>query len=419
MLTKLRGTRPAPPRRWLATPAVIAASALALSACGSGSPSGGTAAAPSAATGGQGGISTVNITLANQSGTDACTPDTNSVPAGPVTFTVKNESAAGITEVELLKDQRILGEKENLAPGLAPVTFTLTLDGGAYQLYCPGAGQDHIDFTVTGQAAAAPTGSAQTILAAGTKDYAAYVVTQVDQMNGAVGELNTAVQAGDVEAAKAAYGKARPYYERAESAIEGFVLPGFPPEDNAGNLDYLIDMRESTPVDAAVGWSGFHAVERDLWQGGAITDETKKYSSDLVTNVGKLKEVVATLEYRPEDLANGAAGLLEEVQSGKITGEEEQFSHLDLLDFAGNVEGAQQAYASLRPGLEQIDAELVSAIDGQFESVQATLDGYRDPSAIGGFKYYTAELQASDAAKLTAAIQPLHESLSAIAQKVV
>lgn len=419
MLTKLRGTRPSPPRRWLATPAVIAASALALSACGSGSPSGGTAAAPSAATGGEGGISTVNITLANQSGTDACTPDTNSVPAGPVTFSVKNESAAGITEVELLKDQRILGEKENLAPGLAPVTFTLTLDGGTYQLYCPGAGQDHIDFTVTGQAAAAPTGSAQTILAAGTKDYAAYVITQIDQMNAAVAELNTAVQAGDVEAAKVAYGKARPYYERAESAIEGFVLPGFPPEDNAGNLDYLIDMRESTPVDAAVGWSGFHAVERDLWQGGAITDETKQYSSDLVTNVGKLKEVVATLEYRPEDLANGAAGLLEEVQSGKITGEEEQFSHLDLLDFAGNVEGAQQAYASLRPGLEQIDAELVSAIDGQFESVQATLDGYRDPSAIGGFKYYTAELQASDAAKLTAAIQPLHESLSAIAQKVV
>jgi iron uptake system component EfeO len=405
-----------PPRRWLATPAAIAASALALSACGSGTPSGGTATPPTAATGG---ISTVNITLANQSGTDACTPDTNSVPAGPVTFSVTNVSAAGITEVELLKDQRILGEKENLAPGLAPVTFTLTLDGGAYQLYCPGAGTDHVDFTVTGEAAAPPTGSAQTILAAGTKDYAAYVVTQIDQMNVAVADLDTAVQAGNVDEAKAAYGKARPYYERAESAIEGFVLPGFAPEDNAGNLDYLIDMRESTPVDAAVGWSGFHAVERDLWQGGAITDETKKYSADLVTNVGKLKEVVATLEYRPEDLANGAAALLEEVQSGKITGEEEQFSHLDLLDFAGNVEGAQQAYASLRPGLEQIDAELVSTIDGQFESVQATLDGYRDPSAIGGYKYYTAELQASDSAKLTAAIQPLHESLAAIAAKVV
>ena len=416
MSTKLRAT--GSPRRWLVTPAVIAASALALAGCGSGS-SGRTAPAPSAAPAAEGGISTVNVTLVNQSGTDTCTPDRNSVPAGPVTFSVKNESAAGITEVELIKDQRILGEKENLAPGLAAVTFTLTLDGGAYQLYCPGAGQDHVDFTVTGQAAAPPTGSAQTILADGTKDYGAYVVAQIDEMNVAVGELNTAVQSGDVEASKVAYAKARPYYERAESAVEGFVLPGFAPEDNAGNLDYLIDMRESTPVDAAVGWSGFHDVERDLWQGGAITDETKKYSADLVTNSGKLKEVVAALEYRPEDLANGAAALLEEVQSGKITGEEEQFSHLDLLDFSGNVEGAQQAYASLRPGLDQIDAELVSTIDGQFESVQTTLDGYRDPNAIGGFKPYTAELQARDAAKLTAAIQPLHESLSAIAQKVV
>jgi iron uptake system component EfeO len=408
------------PRRWLLTPAVIAASALALTACGSGSTGGAApSAAPTGAAAGEGGISTVNVSLANQSGADACTPDKNSVPAGPVTFSIKNESAAGITEVELLKDQRILGEKENLAPGLDPVTFTLTLDGGTYQLYCPGAGTDHVDFTVTGAAAAAPTGSAQSILAQGTKDYATYVVTQVDQMNTAVGELNTAVQAGNVDAAKQAYGKARPYYERAESAIEGFVLPGFPPEDNAGNLDYLIDMRESTPVDAAVGWSGFHAVERDLWQGGAITDETKKYSSDLVTNVGKLQGVVAELEYRPEDLANGAAGLIEEVQSGKITGEEEQFSHLDLVDFAGNVEGAQQAYASLRPGLEQIDADLVKTLDGQFVSVQATLDTYRDPNAVGGFKPYTPELQASDSAKLTAAIQPLHESLAAVAQKVV
>lgn len=417
MTNTLRGTRPAAPRRWLAAPALIAASALVLSGCGSSS-SGDAASAPTESAA-DSGIATVNITLANNNGTETCTPDTNSVPAGPVTFSVKNESAAGITEVELLKDQRILGEKENLAPGLDPVTFTLTLDGGAYQIYCPGAEQDHVDFTVTGEAAAQPTGSTQSILAEGTKQYGGYVVSQIDMLNAAVGELNTAVQAGDVEQAKIAYAKARPYYEHAESAVEGFVLPGFPPEDNAGNLDYLIDMRESTPVDAAVGWSGFHAIERDLWEGGAITDETKKYSTDLVSNVGKLTDVVATLEYKPEDLANGAAALIEEVQSGKITGEEEAYSHLDLLDFAANVEGAQQAYASLRPGLEQIDADLVANLDQQFQAVTTMLDDYRDPNALGGWKAYTPELQASDAPKLTAGIQPLHESLAAIAAKVV
>ena len=71
-------------------------------------------------------------------------------------------------------------------------------------------------------------------------------------------------------------------------------MPGFAVGDNAGSLDYLIDMRESTPVDAKVGWKGFHAIERDLWQGGAITPGTKALSTELVGNVGKLNGIVAT-----------------------------------------------------------------------------------------------------------------------------
>ena len=178
-------------------------------------------------------------------------------------------------------------------------------------------------------------------------------------------------------------------------------------------------MRASTPVDAKVGWKGFHAIERDLWQGGAITPGTKALSTELVSNVGKLNATVATLQYKPEDLANGASDLIEEVQNTKITGEEEAFSHIDLVDFSGNVEGAQQAYASLRPGLEKIDGNLVKQIDQQFQAVLNVLDGYRDPSAPGGYRLYTPALQAGDAPKLTAVIQPLHQSLSTVAQKVV
>jgi iron uptake system component EfeO len=106
------------------------------------------------------------------------------------------------------------------------------------------------------------------------------------------------------------------------------------------------------------------------------------------------------------------------VQNTKITGEEEAFSHIDLVDFAGNVEGAQQAFASLRPGLQKIDPTLVTQLDQQFKAVQTALDGYRDPSAPGGFKLWTPQLRAIDAPKLTAVIQPLHDSLSTVAQKV-
>ena len=412
-MVKFDGTGSPSPSRWLPRLALVAVGAVAASACGTTSHS----SSPSA-TSNANGVKTVNVTLANESGKDGCKLDMTSAPAGPVTFTVTNSSAPGISEMELLKDQRIIGEKENLAPGLNPVSFTATLDGGAYQVYCPGAATEYQNFTVTGQAPPAPTGTVPSIVAQGTKDYAAYVVSQVNQLNDAVKALDAAIQSGNMDAAKTAYAKARAYYEHAESSVEGFVIPGFAADDNAGNLDYLIDMRESTPVDAKVGWKGFHAIERDLWQSNAITAATKSESSELVANVGKLQGVVANLQYKPEDLANGAADLIEEVQNTKITGEEEAFSHIDLVDFAANVEGAQQAYAALRPGLQKIDANLVSQIDQQFEAVLTTLDAYRDASALGGYKTYTAALRASDAPKLTAVIQPLHDSLSKVAQKV-
>ncbi len=394
---------------WLTTAALVAV--CGLTACGH-SASNSTPATT-------GGSNAVKVTMANDAGKDGCALDTTNVPAGPVTFTVANTNAPGISEVELLRDQRIIGEKENLAPGLDPVSFTVTLDGGSYQVYCPGAAVEYQNLTVSGNAPAAPTGTVASILTQGTKDYAAYIVNQIGQLGAGVRALDAAVQAGNVDAAKAAYAKARLFWERSESTVEGFVLPGFAVGDNAGSLDYLIDMRASTPVDAKVGWKGFHAIERDLWQGGAITPGTKALSTELVGNVGKLSATVATLQYKPEDLANGASDLIEEVQNTKITGEEEAFSHIDLVDFSGNVEGAQQAYASLRPGLAKIDGSLVNQIDQQFQSVLNVLDGYRDPSAPGGYRLYTPALQASDAPKLTAVIQPLHQSLSTVAQKVV
>jgi iron uptake system component EfeO len=407
----------------LSAPALAAATALAMSGCGSHSD---TAKSTTATPGANGGVSTVNVTMANDGGgdgKDACKLDTSSIPAGPVTFKVTNTNAPGITEMELIKDQRIVGEKENLAPGLDPVSFTVSLDGGPYKVYCPGAANEYADLTVTGQAPAAPTGTVQTIMSDGTKSYSGYVVDQVNQLNAGVKALDAAVQAGNIEQAKIEYAKARPFYERSESNVDGFVLPGFAVDDNAGNLDYLIDMRESTPVDAKVGWKGFHAIERDLWSGaagaGAITPTTKAYSTELVGNVGKLVGVVGPLQYKPEDLANGAADLIEEVQNTKITGEEEAFSHIDLVDFAGNVEGAQQAYAALRPGLQKIDANLVTQLDQQFQAVLTALDGYRDPAAPGGYKVWTPALRATDAPKLTAVIQPLHDSLATVAQKVV
>ncbi len=362
------------------------------------------------------GASQVGVTLTADGG-GACALDHAIAAAGPVTFSVTNKTATAITEVELLSDNRILGERENLAPGLPTVSFTVTLGGGAYQIFCSGAKQDLQAFNVTGQAAAQPTGGPAQILAAGAKGYASYVDGVVDAMATAVDRLKSDIDAGDLAKAKNDYALARPFYERIESDVDGFVLPGFKATENAGNLDYLIDMRASN-LDPKVGWHGFHAIERDLFDAGKITAETKTQAAELRKNVDRLDKLVKSLKYKPEDLANGAADLLDEVQKTKITGEEESFSHYDLIGFAGNVEGAEQAFAFLEPGMTKIDPELTARVSDQFTKANELLKTYRDADAPGGYKIYAADLKTSDGAALSKTIQALQEPLSKIAEKV-
>lgn len=361
------------------------------------------------------GASQVAITLTADNG-GACLLDYNHAKAGPITFHVTNKTATAISEVELLSDQRILGEKENLAPGLPSVNFTVTLGGGDYQIYCPGAKQQLQTFSVSGKAIKA-SGDIADLLNTGAVGYSRYVDGMVDAMVTAVERLKQDIDAGDLKKARAQYPKSRIFYERIESDVEGFVLPGHKITDNAGSLDYLIDMRASS-LDPKVGWHGFHAIERDLFKYNKIDAGTKQYAAELLKNIKRLHTVAKGLKLRPEDLANGAAGLLEEVLGSKVTGEEESFSHIDLVDFAGNVEGARQAFAYLKPGLMKIDAELTKQITQRFKAVDTLLDQYRDPNQLGGFMRYTTALRKTDAAKLSRAIQTLQEPLSRIAAKV-
>ena len=48
-------------------------------------------------------------------------------------------------------------------------------------------------------------------------------------------------------------------------------------------------------------------------------------------------------------IGNGAKELLDEVATGKISGEEDIFSHTDLSDFQANVDGAKKAFEVLKP----------------------------------------------------------------------
>jgi iron uptake system component EfeO len=293
-----------------------------------------------------------------------------------------------------------MGEVENIGPGVSR-ELHVELSAGKYQTACkPGMSGQGIRgaFTVTGDATAL---NADAQLAAASESYQRYVRSQTDALVVKTQEFVDAVKAGDKEKAKALYPVARTYWERIEPVAEIF-----------GDLDPKIDGREEV-TEEGMDFTGFHALEKDLWATGDIS-RSGPMADKLMADV---KEIVAKAneeELTPLQLANGAKELLDEVATGKITGEEDRYSHTDLWDFAANVEGSKAAIAALRPVLQDRDPALVSELDKQFAAVEAALAKHR----VGdGWKLHP-QLSAAELKELSDAINALGEPVSQVAAKV-
>jgi iron uptake system component EfeO len=114
-------------------------------------------------------------------------------------------------------------------------------------------------------------------------------------------------------------------------------------------------------------------------------------------------------------IANGSRGLLEEVATGKVTGEEEYWSRTDLWDFQANVDGARVGYEGVRPILEQKAPDLAATLDTRFEELQTLLDAQR----VGdGFTLYD-DLTPEQVKELSDAVNALSEPLSHLTASVL
>jgi iron uptake system component EfeO len=293
------------------------------------------------------------------SGTEAST--------GPSTFVITNNGDK-VTEFYVYGEgERVMGEVENISPGLQRKLIVQLAEPGTYQTACkPGMVGDGIrgDFKVTGDAVKVDT---EGKFKEASDSYKRYVNSQTDALIAATQVFVDAVKKGDVNAAKAQYPIARTYYERIEPVAESF------PND----LDPRIDLREAD-LEPGQKWTGFHRLEKDLWVTG-LQPDSNAMADQLMADVKELDNGVKAPEYKIDStqIAGGAQGLLDEVSSSKITGEEDIFSHTDLWDFKANVEGSQTAVASVRPILDERNAELGKKVDQRFAEVEALLEKYR------------------------------------------
>ncbi|MFY1685070.1 iron uptake system protein EfeO [Micromonospora sp.] len=329
-----------------------------------------------------------------------CEVDVTELDAGQATFTVTNSGSKVNEFYVYAAGDRVMGEVENIAPGLSR-ELRVELPAGTYETACkPGMSGRGIRgaLKVSGTAATVAPDAA---LTEATASYQRYVTSQTAALLTKTEEFVTAVKAGDVPKAKALYPVARTYWERIEPVAESF-----------GDLDPKIDGREEV-IEEGMEFTGFHRIEKDLWTTGDISKDGP-IADRLLADVKEIVTRANAEKLTPLQLANGAKALLDEVASGKITGEEERYSHTDLWDFNANLEGSKAAVAALRPALEQRAPELVAQLDKEFANVEAALGKHRDGD---GWKLHT-QLSKTDLKELSDSINALAEPVSKVAAAV-
>ena len=233
-----------------------------------------------------------------------------------------------------------------------------------------------------------------------TAEYKAFVQKEIDQLLTDTEKFRDTLKEGKLDEAKKMYPLIRMSYERSEPIAESF-----------GESDVKIDFRLADYVDenkTEEGWSGFHRIEKILWESNTTTG-TDKYADQLVNDIKELKAKIATVEVTPDIMLTGAVDLLNEVATSKITGEEEIFSHTDLYDFRANIQGAEKIFELFKPLIEKKDEKLLKSIETEIKNVNSLLDKQMTDSE--NYKLYT-ELSKEDTKELGEAVTKLGEPLS-------
>ncbi|MER7723704.1 iron uptake system protein EfeO [Streptomyces sp. NPDC096323] len=334
---------------------------------------------------------------------DSCDVSKTKLPAGHVELAVENKGSK-VTEVYVLfPDDRIVAERENIGPG-TKATITAEIKAGSYEIACKPGMKGHgirQKIEVSGGKAAKRSPEMDKAVAA----YRTYVQAQADETLPKVKVFTDAVAAGDIEAAKKAYADSRIGWERTEPVAESF-----------GDIDPKVDVREDGLEDGQK-WTGWHRLEKALWQDKKLGAEEKALAPTLYKDLLDWQKRVGTADITPTSMANGAKELLDEVATGKVTGEEERYSHTDLVDFKANVEGAEKSYALLKPIATKNDAALTSTLDKQFAALNTLLDKYRTDKSSYVFTSYE-KVGKADRKELSDAVNALAEPLSRLAAAV-
>ncbi len=363
-------------------------------------------------------------TIAVTSTDNSCDLATSEAQTGNIDFTVNNNGNK-VTEFYVYgNNNRVLGEVENIGPGLTGKLTVEIVDPATYQVACkPGMVGDGIrkDLTVSGEKKERSEAPASVTTAKQT--YLNYVRGQLNGLQAQTKTFTDAIIAGNLDAARAQFGLTRTFYERIEPVAESFP-----------DLDPAIDMRWDDTADGTEPFTGFHRLERFLWPpkqsdvGEAGSDvaaadlanaqktdtkpEIDKIAAQLNTDVGRLVTEVAKPDFtfETQSFVKGPQALVDEIAATKVGGEEDRYSHTDLFDFAANIDGSETLIADLQPIISAKNPQLMDKITAQFQTIRNDINSFRSGDGYVSYDTVPAEKRKS----LSDQIDALSQSLSQV-----
>ncbi|MFG1427039.1 iron uptake system protein EfeO [Roseixanthobacter glucoisosaccharinicivorans] len=321
----------------------------------------------------------------------ACEPMDLTVPAGRTTFAITNRSNR-VMEWEILDGVMVVEERENIAPGITQ-TIAARLAAGTYDITCGllsnPRGKLHVTPATAGDAE--PAAPALLAFIGPLAEYQVQLLTNAGAFAQTTATLAQAVQAGDLERARALYGAARLAYARLAPAADLFA-----------DLDTRLDARaadfggrEQDPL-----FTGLHRVEYGLFAQGS-TAGLRAPAETLAADAGELDQRMATLQLQPERMVSGAARLMRRAAGLEAAGGAETYAHSDLADIQAEADAVLGIAKLLGPLAQKASPGLPARIEADGAALSALLAAHRDGAGFSSFETVAADQRAAIAAALT------------------
>jgi iron uptake system EfeUOB component EfeO/EfeM len=333
-----------------------------------------------------------------------CDPNSLTVPAGRTTFKIVNASERAV-EWEIIQGVMVVEERENILPGFSQ-TLTAKLPAGDFEITCGLLSHPRGSLHVTPSKAASAEAArpALTAFIGPLAEYQVYLAGQSAALIKAAQALDTAIQAGDLQQARALYAEARRPYKRIEPVAERFG-------DLENAIDPLADYLEKREDDPA--FTGFHRLEYGLFAKNS-TDGLAPVSAKLVTDVTALKDRLRTLRLSPDQMTDNAARLASAMAETKLAAGEDHYAGTDLADLSDTLDGIAKIIALLKPVAANAAPDAVADIEQRLGAARDAVNALKGPQGFPPYGQVDAKARenlAKQMGALAAAIGKLNEAV--------